>query len=204
MSTTAELTEERVLEVLKTVRFPGLSRDIVSFGFVKDLAVGGGNVSMRLEIMTESEGAAEEIKRDATEKLRSLPGVSAVTIRLDRKAPAPAAPRGLTGPPPGQAEILQDVRRVASGLLASGAKPGDRIAIFGATNLQWVICDLAVTAIHGVTVPIYGSNTPEECRYILNNRRHQTSINQWLNWIACYSILKSQYISIDTVYCITG
>ena len=54
MSATAELTEEKVLEVLRTVRFPGLSRDIVSFGFVKDLAVGGGNVSMRLEIMTES------------------------------------------------------------------------------------------------------------------------------------------------------
>ena len=72
MSATVELAEEKVLEVLRTVRFPGLSRDIVSFGFVKDLAVGGGNVSMRLEIMTESTAAAEEIKRDTTEKLRSL------------------------------------------------------------------------------------------------------------------------------------
>ena len=76
MSATAELTEERVLEVLKTVRFPGLSRDIVSFGFVKDLTVGGGNVSFRLEITTESPRAAEEIQRDATEKLRALPGVT--------------------------------------------------------------------------------------------------------------------------------
>ena len=59
MTTMAEPTEEKVLEVLKTVRFPGLSRDIVSFGFVKDLAVGGGNVSLRLEIMTESPAAAE-------------------------------------------------------------------------------------------------------------------------------------------------
>ncbi|HYR45510.1 MAG TPA: iron-sulfur cluster assembly protein, partial [Thermoanaerobaculia bacterium] len=72
MSATAELTEEKVLEVLKTVRFPGLTRDIVSFGFVKDLTVGGGNVAFRLEIVTESPRAAEEIKRDATEKLRSL------------------------------------------------------------------------------------------------------------------------------------
>ena len=72
MSATAELTEEKVLETLKTVRFPGLTRDIVSFGFVKELAIGGGNVSFRLEITTDSPRAAEEIKRDATEKLRSL------------------------------------------------------------------------------------------------------------------------------------
>jgi ATP-binding protein involved in chromosome partitioning len=118
MAATAELTEEKVLEVLKTVRFPGLSRDIVSFGFVKDLAIGGGNVSFRLEIMTESPRAAEEIQRDATEKLRALPGVSAVTIRLDVQQPGPAPPRGAAGVPPPQANILQDVRfkvAVASG-----------------------------------------------------------------------------------------
>ncbi len=118
MSATADLTEERVLETLKGVRFPGLSRDIVSFGFVKDLAVGGGNVSFRLEITTESPKAAEEIRRDATEKLRALRGVSAVTIRLDVKPPTAAAPRGGPMPPPAAAKILPDVRfkiAVASG-----------------------------------------------------------------------------------------
>jgi ATP-binding protein involved in chromosome partitioning len=118
MSATTELTEEKVLETLREVKFPGLSRDIVSFGFVKDLAVGGGNVSMRLEITTESPRAAEEIRRDATERLRALPGVSAVTIRLDVQAPGPAAPRGAVGVPPPSANILPEVRfkvAVASG-----------------------------------------------------------------------------------------
>lgn len=115
MSATTELTEDKVRDVLKTVRFPGLSRDIVSFGFVKDLAVGGGNVSMRLEIVTESEAAAEEIRRDATEKLRSLAGVHAVTIRLDVRPPAAASPRPAPAAAPA---ILKDVRHtiaVASG-----------------------------------------------------------------------------------------
>src|SRR5450755_4136429 len=118
MTTLAEPTEEKVLEVLKTVRFPGLSRDIVSFGFVKDLAVGGGNVSFRLEITTESPRAAEEIERDAKEKLRSLPGVNAVTIRLSVQAPSMAPPRGAAGVPPADAALLRDVRfkvAVASG-----------------------------------------------------------------------------------------
>ena len=118
MSTTAELTEGKVLEVLRSVKFPGLTRDIVSFGFVKDLAVGGGNVSFRLEIVTESPRAAEEIRRDATEKLRALPGVAAVTIRLDVQPPGPAPPRGAAGVPPPDTQILKDVRfkvAVASG-----------------------------------------------------------------------------------------
>src|SRR5438445_3069142 len=110
MAATAELTEERVLEALKTVRFPGLSRDIVSFGFIKDLAVGGGNVSFRLEIMTESPRAAEEIRRDATEKLRALSGVNAVTIRLDVAPPGPPPPRGAAGVPPADASVMQEVR----------------------------------------------------------------------------------------------
>ena len=117
MSAAAEVTEERVLDALKTVRFPGLSRDIVSFGFVKDLTIGGGNVSLRLEIMTESEAAAREIYRDATEKLRALPGVNAVTIRLERKAPGGAAPRPGPAPAP-ETSILAQVRykvAVASG-----------------------------------------------------------------------------------------
>jgi ATP-binding protein involved in chromosome partitioning len=118
MSAATEPTEEQVLEALKSVRFPGLSRDIVSFGFVKDLAVGGGNVSFRLEVLTSSPRAAEEIQRDATERLRSLPGVNAVTIRLDVREPGPAPPRGAVGVPPADAALLADVRfkiAVASG-----------------------------------------------------------------------------------------
>ena len=119
MSATAELTEEKVLEVLRTVRFPGLSRDIVSFGFVKDLAVGGGNVSLRLEIMTESaarrRGDPARRDREAARRCRaSTPSRSASTS--SRRGPAP--PRGAAGAPPPAPSILKDVRfkiAVASG-----------------------------------------------------------------------------------------
>jgi len=66
-------------------------------------------------------------------------------------------------------EVLERVKRLSAGLTASGVRPGDRVAIFAATSLQWVISDLAISASQAITVPIYGSNTPDECRYILNN-----------------------------------
>ncbi len=65
------------------------------------------------------------------------------------------------------ASILEQVRRVSAGLTAAGVKHGDRVAIFGATTLQWVVCDLAISASRAVCVPIYASNTPDEVRYIL-------------------------------------
>ncbi|HEY0095292.1 MAG TPA: long-chain fatty acid--CoA ligase [Archangium sp.] len=65
--------------------------------------------------------------------------------------------------------ILEDVKALSAGLLAQGVKPGDRVAIFADTSLQWVVCDLAISAAQAITVPIYASNTPDEARYILNH-----------------------------------
>ena len=67
------------------------------------------------------------------------------------------------------AAITEQVKKLSDGLVADGLKPGDRVAIFAATSLQWVICDLAISAARAITVPIYASNTPDECRYILNH-----------------------------------
>src|SRR6266852_255261 len=65
--------------------------------------------------------------------------------------------------------ILEQVKKVSDGLVAEGVRPGERVAIFAGTSLQWVICDLAISAARAITVPIYASNTADECRYILNN-----------------------------------
>jgi long-chain acyl-CoA synthetase len=67
------------------------------------------------------------------------------------------------------ASVLEQVQRLSAGLVAQGVKPGDRVAIFGGTTVQWIICDLAVSASRAIGVPIYASNTPDEVRYILQN-----------------------------------
>src|SRR5437899_3071966 len=67
------------------------------------------------------------------------------------------------------ASVLEEVRKVSAGLVAAGVQPGDRVAIFGATTLTWVVCDLAASASRAVCVPIYASNTPDEVEYILHN-----------------------------------
>jgi long-chain acyl-CoA synthetase len=66
-------------------------------------------------------------------------------------------------------KVIDDVKALSAGLVAMGVQPGDRVAIFAATSLQWLICDLAISAARAICVPIYGSNLPEEAHYILNN-----------------------------------
>ncbi len=106
------VTEAQVSEALKLVKFPGLSRDIVSFGFVKKIVVSGGRVEVAIAMTTASPDAAPAVERDARRVLEALPGVT--EIALDCKAQPPAAARAALP----VRQVLPGVRRkiaVASG-----------------------------------------------------------------------------------------
>ncbi len=66
-------------------------------------------------------------------------------------------------------ELRERVKALSDALVGWGVKPGDRVAIFASTSLQWVVTDLAISGARATCVPIYASNTPDEVRYILQN-----------------------------------
>jgi long-chain acyl-CoA synthetase len=65
--------------------------------------------------------------------------------------------------------LARESDEVAWGLLALGVKKGEMVSLLGATRLEWTLCDMGVALASAVSVPIYQSNTPEECRFILDN-----------------------------------
>ncbi len=67
------------------------------------------------------------------------------------------------------AELARRARNVADGLAAIGVRPGDRIAVIGDTQLEWLLADLGILGAGAITVTIYQSNLPHECAYILAN-----------------------------------
>ncbi|MGZ3710429.1 MAG: AMP-dependent synthetase/ligase [Bdellovibrionota bacterium] len=67
------------------------------------------------------------------------------------------------------AEHFETVRRLACGLIHSGAKRGGRICILAQTSLSWQQMDMAILGTGGITVPIYPTNTPEDTTYIFNH-----------------------------------
>jgi long-chain acyl-CoA synthetase len=66
-------------------------------------------------------------------------------------------------------EVLEIVRPLAFGLVELGIAKGDRVSILGNTRPEWTYFDFAALSIGAVVVPIYQTNSPEECRYVLEN-----------------------------------
>ncbi len=58
-------------------------------------------------------------------------------------------------------------REVAGGFRAMGLELGDRVCILANTRYEWFFADVGILLAGGVTVPIYQSNTPKECEYII-------------------------------------
>ncbi len=61
------------------------------------------------------------------------------------------------------------VREIAKGLMALGVEPGDRVAILSNTRAEWTLADLAGMGAGAAVVPVYQTNSPEECQYVLEH-----------------------------------
>ncbi len=86
-------TENLILERLKAVKFPGYSRDIVSFGLVKEVKIAGTDVFVRLEVATTNPSIPETLKRDTESILRGTAGISSTQVVIDiTNPPEVAAP----------------------------------------------------------------------------------------------------------------
>ncbi|HOW67485.1 MAG TPA: Mrp/NBP35 family ATP-binding protein [Candidatus Paceibacterota bacterium] len=66
------LTEQKVREALSQVKYPGYSRDIVSFGLVKEIDVAQDTVRVCLNLTSAKPGVAEQLKADCEQVLASL------------------------------------------------------------------------------------------------------------------------------------
>jgi long-chain acyl-CoA synthetase len=66
--------------------------------------------------------------------------------------------------------VLQGmVLSFAAGLIRMGLNPGDRVCILSFNRLEWIVADLGIMTAGGVNVPIYHTNTAEQCAYIMDD-----------------------------------
>jgi len=110
----AVLTQDDIKNALRAVKYPGYSRDIVSFGLIKEISAANGAVSVMMQLTSANPDAARQIKEDGERVLRALPGVKLVQIEVRQ-------PAGGQAPPPGglsNQNRLLGVKRVIA--VASG------------------------------------------------------------------------------------
>jgi long-chain acyl-CoA synthetase len=64
------------------------------------------------------------------------------------------------------AEMGEIVTEIALGLIDLGIEPGDRVCILGGTRAEWAYADFAATTAGATVVPIYPTNSAEECAWV--------------------------------------
>ena len=88
------VTSDSIKEILKQVKYPGFSRDIVSFGLVRDAGFAGGVAKVTLALTTSDPKIPPQIKAEVDKCLCAQPGVRDTIIEIaitPAKPPAPAA-----------------------------------------------------------------------------------------------------------------
>jgi ATP-binding protein involved in chromosome partitioning len=108
------LSQDTILEALKSVKYPGYSRDIVSFGLVKDISTANGVVNVMMQLTSPNAEAAQQIKAESERVLKALPGVNQVQVEVRQ----PAAGQGAPQSPFANQNRVKGVKRIIA--VASG------------------------------------------------------------------------------------
>ena len=67
------------------------------------------------------------------------------------------------------AEVGEAITEVALGLVALGIEAGDRVGILADTRVEWTIASYGISVAGGIVVPVYPTNSPRECAWVLGN-----------------------------------
>jgi long-chain acyl-CoA synthetase len=101
-------------------------------------------------------------------------------------------------------EVREIVRPLAFGLVTLGVEKGDRVAILANTRPEWTYFDFAALSIGATVVPIYQTNSPEECRYVLENSDSKVVVVEDAEQLAKVRQVRDQLPKLEQVVLMTG
>ncbi len=112
-----KLSEAQVYDTLKTVQYPGYTKDIVSFGLIKSVLVQGQNVEVVVQMTTNQQDVATKLQQVTEEALRALAGIGTVQVEVRLKDQVPAEVQTHQHATPRVAPLpgVQNIIAVASG-----------------------------------------------------------------------------------------
>src|SRR3954468_6748659 len=66
-------------------------------------------------------------------------------------------------------ELGEIVKEISLGLHSLGIRHGDKVAIVAHTRPEWTYADFGILCAGATTVPVYQTNSPEECQYVIDH-----------------------------------
>jgi ATP-binding protein involved in chromosome partitioning len=147
------LTEDDIKQALRAVKYPGYSRDIVSFGLVKQITAKDGGISVAMQLTTGNPEIAAQIKLESEGALRALPGIKQVQVEVGQQgAPQAAAPQS----PWAQQNKVPGIRRIIAVASGKGGVGKSTVSVNLACALQHlgVKIGLLDCDIYGPSIPL--------------------------------------------------
>ena len=153
---TTALTADAVTDALRRVPYPGLTRDLVSFGMVEHVAVENGRVAVRLGVHTRDAERIAALERSIESALQPL-GATAVAVQLVPPRPNTALPLKAGTPDPWADQVrLSRVRHVIAVGAGKGGVGKSTVAVNVALALRSEGMRVALldADIYGPSLPI--------------------------------------------------
>lgn len=142
------VTEEQVLNSLRSVEDPDLKKDVVSLGFIKKLNIEGSRVSFELELTTPACPLKAQLKAAAETAVKGIGGVTEVNVEVTSRVSEHRMP--------GKEEILPGVKNIVA--IASGkggvGKSTVSVSLAVALARTGARVGLLDTDIYGPSIPI--------------------------------------------------
>jgi len=101
-------------------------------------------------------------------------------------------------------DVREIVRPLAFGLVTLGVEKGDRVSILGNTRAEWTYFDFAALSIGATVVPIYQTNSPEECRYVLDNSDSKVVVVEDAEQLEKVRQVRDQLPKLEQIVLMTG
>jgi len=102
------------------------------------------------------------------------------------------------------ADVGERVSEIARGLIALGIAPGERISMLCTTRVEWAWCSFAISAAGAAVVPIYPTNSAEECAWVAGNSESVAIFCEDASQVAKIAAVRDQLPSLRQIVVIEG
>ena len=96
-------------------------------------------------------------------------------------------------------ELAAIVSEIARGLIDLGLDAGDRVALLCTTRVEWSFVDFAITSAGGVVVPIYPTNSPDECAWVAGNSESRFVVCEDASQVAKIVAVRDQLPELEAI-----
>lgn len=153
---------ESIKAALKTVKFPGFSRDIISFGLVKDVKLEDSTALIGIDITTGDSKIPEQIAADVKATIGALEGIKDVKVRMEISQPQnqPSPTGGSNGTAPANSDAMQHVKHTIAVASGKGGVGKSTVTVNLACALQLVLEEKGKSGIGIMDCDIYGPSIP--------------------------------------------